>query len=64
MGSLFQLVDHPHPLWPEVQVYSEWPMTSLSVYIFQKGHTSQKPFVGYSGGFFLPPMDHILEASL
>lgn len=62
MGSLFQLVYHPDPFWPEVQVYSEWPMTSLSVYIFQKGHTSQKPVVGCSG--FSAPPGHILEAPL
>ena len=55
VGDLFQLVYLPDPLWPEVQVYSEWPMTSLSVCTFQEVHTSRKPLVlGYSGFYFFP----------
>lgn len=53
VGDLLQLEYLPNPLWPEVQVCSEWPMTSPSVCTFQKVHISRKPLVlGYSGFYF------------
>lgn len=54
-GSLSQLVCPPNPLWPQVQVCSERPVTSLSVCTFQKVHASQRPKVQALRDCISPP---------